>query len=35
LLLTWSPQPGRGGTGRGLQLVEVWLLKKLEVDNKK
>jgi hypothetical protein len=28
LLLTWSPEPGRGGTGRGLQVAEVWLLKK-------
>jgi hypothetical protein len=27
LLLTWEPEPGRGGTGRGLQVVEVWLLK--------
>src|SRR5579884_1360583 len=27
LLLTWTPEPGRGGTGRGLQVAEVWLLK--------
>lgn len=35
LLLTWSPQPGRGGTGRGLQLAEVWLLRKPSADKKK
>ncbi|HEY7427039.1 MAG TPA: hypothetical protein VH682_22580 [Gemmataceae bacterium] len=35
LLLTWSPEPGRGGTGRGLQVAEVWLLKKPVADKKK
>jgi hypothetical protein len=35
LLLTWSPEPGRGGTGRGLQVAEVWLLKKPAVDKPK
>ncbi len=35
LLLTWSPEPGRGGTGRGLQAAEVWLLKKPTADKKK
>ena len=34
LLLTWTPEPGRGGTGRGLQVVEVWLLKQ-PMDEKK
>ena len=34
LLLTWTPEPGRGGTGRGLQVAEVWLLKQ-SVDDKK
>jgi hypothetical protein len=28
LTLTWSPEPGAGGTGRGCQVAEVWLLKK-------
>jgi hypothetical protein len=32
LLLTWSPEPGRGGTGRGLQVAEVWLLRKPAAD---
>jgi hypothetical protein len=27
LSLTWNPEPGRGGTGRGLQVAEVWLLR--------
>jgi hypothetical protein len=35
LLLTWSPEPGRGGTGRGLQVAEVWLLKQPAADKKK
>jgi hypothetical protein len=35
LLLTWAPEPGRGGTGRGLQVAEVWLLKKPAADKKK
>jgi hypothetical protein len=35
LLLTWIPEPGRGGTGCGLQVAEVWLLKKPAVDKKK
>jgi hypothetical protein len=28
LTLTWTPQPGIGGPGRGCQVCEVWLLKK-------
>jgi hypothetical protein len=28
LTLSWSPEPGAGGTGRGCQVAEVWLLKK-------
>jgi hypothetical protein len=35
LLLTWNPEPGRGGTGRGLQVAEVWLLKKPAPEKKK
>jgi hypothetical protein len=35
LLLTWNPEPGRGGTGRGLQVAEVWLLKKPAPDKEK
>jgi hypothetical protein len=35
LLLTWNPEPGRGGTGRGLQVAEVWLLKKPAADKNK
>jgi hypothetical protein len=35
LLLTWTPEPGRGGTGRGLQVAEVWLLKKPAADKPK
>jgi hypothetical protein len=27
LTLTWSPEPGRGGNGRGCQVAEVWLIK--------
>jgi hypothetical protein len=27
LTLTWSKDPGAGGTGRGCQVAEVWLLK--------
>jgi len=26
--LTWHPEPGRGGNGRGCQVSEVWLIKK-------
>jgi len=28
LNLTWFPEKGRGGNGRGCQVAEVWLLKK-------
>ena len=28
LTLTWSQEPGAGGTGRGCQVAEVWLLKR-------
>ena len=28
LTLTWTGVPGIGGTGRGCQVCEVWLLKK-------
>ena len=28
LTLEWSQEPGTGGTGRGCQVAEVWLLKK-------
>jgi hypothetical protein len=35
LLLTWVPEPGRGGTGRGLQVAEVWLINKPAPDKKK
>lgn len=35
LLLTWNPEPGRGGTGRGLQVAEVWLLKNPAAGKKK
>jgi hypothetical protein len=28
LLLTWFPEPGRGGNGRNLQIAEVWLTRK-------
>jgi hypothetical protein len=28
LTLTWVPEPGIGGPGRGCQVCEVWLLKK-------
>ena len=35
LLLTWSPERGRGGAGRSLQVAEVWLLKKPADDKKK
>ncbi len=35
LVLTWTPEPGRGGTGRGLQVAEVWLLKQPAADKKK
>ncbi len=35
LQLTWHPEGGRGGTGRGLQVAEVWLLKKPTVNKKK
>jgi hypothetical protein len=27
LTLTWTREPGLGGSGRGLQVSEVWLLK--------
>ncbi len=28
LNLTWTQEPGRGGSGRGCQVAEVWLIKK-------
>jgi hypothetical protein len=28
LTLTWTPEPGAGGPGRGCQVCEVWVLKK-------
>jgi hypothetical protein len=28
LTLTWTPEPGAGGPGRGCQVCEVWLLKR-------
>ena len=28
LTLEWTQDPGAGGTGRGCQVAEVWLLKK-------
>jgi hypothetical protein len=28
LLLSWFQEPGRGGSGRGCQVAEVWLLRK-------
>jgi hypothetical protein len=28
LTLTWYPEPGRGGAGRGCQVAEVWLIRK-------
>jgi hypothetical protein len=28
LTLTWTPEPGAGGPGRGCQVCELWLLKK-------
>jgi hypothetical protein len=28
LTLTWTPEPGAGGPGRGCQVSEVWVLKK-------
>jgi hypothetical protein len=30
LTLTWRQQPGGGGSGRGCQVAEVWLMKKDE-----
>ena len=30
LTLTWRQQPGSGGSGRGCQIAEVWLVKKSE-----
>ena len=32
LTLTWYQEPGRGGSGRGCQVAEVWLIK---VDDKR
>src|SRR5262249_52127001 len=31
LTLTWTPEPGAGGPGRGCQVCEVWVLKKSRV----
>jgi hypothetical protein len=28
LTLTWAPEPGAGGPGRGCQVCEVWILKR-------
>jgi hypothetical protein len=28
LNLSWYPEPGRGGNGRGCQVAEIWLVKK-------
>jgi hypothetical protein len=28
LNLAWTQEPGRGGSGRGCQVAEVWLIKK-------
>jgi len=30
LTLKWNMESGRGGTGRGCQIAEVWLMKKQE-----
>jgi len=30
LTLSWTQEPGRGGNGRGCQVAEVWLIRKLE-----
>ncbi|MCC6694016.1 MAG: hypothetical protein IT365_00170 [Candidatus Hydrogenedentes bacterium] len=30
LTLTWTQEPGSGGSGRGCQIAEVWLIKKTE-----
>jgi hypothetical protein len=30
LTLRWSPEPARGGNGRGCQISEVWLIRKQE-----
>ena len=27
LTLTWKQEPGSGGTGRGNQVAEVWLMR--------
>jgi hypothetical protein len=32
LTLSWTPEPGSGGAGRGCQVAEVWLLKKSPRD---
>ncbi len=33
LTLIWTPEPGRGGSGRGCQVAEVWLIR--DDDKKK
>lgn len=33
LTLQWSIDPGRGGTGRGCQVAEVWLMKKVSGED--
>lgn len=33
LTLTWSAEPGRGGTGRGCQIAEAWLIKTADGRN--
>ena len=30
LTLSWFREPGRGGSGRGAQVCEVWLIRKTE-----
>ena len=30
LTLRWQREPGKGGTGRGCQISEIWLMEKLE-----
>ena len=30
LTLSWYREPGRGGNGRGCQVREVWLMRKVD-----
>ncbi|MCX7968142.1 MAG: GH36 C-terminal domain-containing protein [Armatimonadetes bacterium] len=32
LMLTWYPEPGLGGNGRGCQVSEIWLMRKGEAE---